>query len=213
MGLLVKPQGPEQQQCPQAYFLGVSIMFQPEQVLQHLNQGQWSGVKHLDLSSSQIDATAIKHMRTGAWPQLQVLDLSRNNIDEDALMQLEHRAWSSLESVILNRNPLTATAIARIPDRFGQAAIQRLSLAGVQLCSAGAASLTTLHCSLTALDLSSTGISASALSQLLSSPWPLLQHLDLHHNALAADAVAVPLRTYRTFCAWRSATTSLMQLQ
>lgn len=168
--------------------LGIRIRHEAEEVLEHLNKGQWSYVSDLILNSSSLDAAALQHMRKPVWPWLESLSLRCCNVDHDALGALKNKGWDQLFAVNLDDNPLNAPAVATIPNVFSNCS--HLSLSKVTLGDASADPLMAMHADLSDLDLSFTEVSATAIAGLFSVRWCLLSHLNLSHNALATDAMA-----------------------
>ena len=129
-----------------------------------LCKGQWSALRVLNLSRTQLDSAAIHCLTDVKLPKLETLDLSWNWMDDSAALQLPRADWPELQHLSLRFNLLHTSAVAALS--------------------------TSSWPMLKSLNLRSNFIDSKATTQLTKGKWPMLEHLDLRING-STDVFAI----------------------
>ena len=123
----------------------------------------WPLLKSLKLDGSPLDGQHMEQLVPVFFPKLWILALSSCNLTHTAVAAFTHADWSLLRIISLSGNALAVCDF------------QRLSQANLHV--------------LQQLYLADTNMSAMCVFHLVRSNWPLLQTLDLSHNALDEQAM------------------------
>lgn len=178
--------GPEWRQIAH---ITVTAHSQAERVLAQLAQSDWPCLEQLKLTNTPLSLATIKQLAAGSWPRLRSLDFTNDKLDVEAMTALIQGHWPMLTRLVLDSNATSsAVPAALIPNSASWASLSNLSLKRMKLNASCLHSILLLHNQLERLNLAVIG--AAALAQLVSSPWPQLQHLTLESNRLGADAIA-----------------------
>lgn len=148
-----------------------------------------------------------------SWPRLQSLELRGEWLDEAAITSLIQGYWPLLKWLTLRSNlRLNAAAIALISKATSWVALSHLEVTRTKLDSSCTHSIALLHKKLVSVNLAYTSMTAAAILQLTSVPWP---RLTLKGNTVAEDALGLlemPVLSYLYLAGTRLAAAAATQL-
>ena len=142
----------------------------------------------LDLTSTCLDTAAIQQLLIADWPNLEILSLANNQIGSAEMQLLQNSKWPQLTCLNLAHNYINDTGVACLVDASWPK-LTRLLLKRNHIHSVACLGRSNWHL-LEELDLSFNGLQADGLQGMFHACWPLLCVLKLVHTRFQSTGIA-----------------------